>query len=226
MDVKIRQILDLTDRLLRDASVDEHREPMEGYMKNNFKFYGVKSPARKLVLREVKSHLKGLKSVDIFSLAEELWKEPNRESQYMGLDILAFKKKLWDKTYLARIENLITTKSWWDTVDGLAPNIAGSIFSKDEDSKLEWIEKWNNSDNLWLNRSALISQLRSKDAVDLDLLFALVETHIKSKEFFINKASGWALRQASKSHPAAINDFIESHPNLSNLTRREGSKYL
>ena len=226
MDAKIRQVLDLTDRLLSDASVVGERAPMEGYMKNHFTFYGVKSPARKLVLSKVKKHIKGFGNEDIFGLVEELWKEANRESQYIGLDILAFKKKQWDKSYLFRLEKLITNKSWWDTVDGLAPNIAGAIFSKDEETKLNWIEKWNNSDNMWLNRSALIHQLRFKESVDLDLLFALVETHIESKDFFIKKASGWALRQASKSYPAAIRDFIETHPSLSNLTKREGSKYL
>lgn len=226
MNVKIRQILDLTDRLLSAASVEDDRMAMEGYMKNHFEFYGVKAPARKLILKEVKSHLKGIENEYIFELAEELWNHPKRESQYVGLDILVFKKKLWDVSYLSRLEELIISKSWWDTVDGLAPNIAGFIFSKDEEAKYDWIEKWNNSENMWLNRSALIHQLRYNSVVNLDLLFALVETHIGSNEFFINKASGWALRQASKFHPVAIKGFIESHPNLSNLTKREGSKYL
>lgn len=226
MDVKIRQILDLIDRLLSDASVEDDRGPMEGYMKNHFEFYGVKSPARKAVLLKVKPLLKGLTTEEIFLLVEQLWIHTKRESQYMGLDILASKKKLWDKTHLPRVERLIITKSWWDTVDGLAPNIAGSIFLQDEEVKMEWIEKWNNSNNMWLNRSALIHQLRYKSDVNLDLLFALVETHIDSKEFFIQKASGWALRQASKFHPSAIGDFINTHPNLSNLTKREGGKYI
>ena len=79
---------------------------------------------------------------------------------------------------------------------------------------------------MWLNRSALIHQLRYKFDVNLDLLFALVETHVDSNEFFINKAAGWALRQASKFYPAQIKDFIEDHPNLSTLTKREGGKYI
>ena len=70
---------------------------------------------------------------------------------------------------------------------------------------------------MWLNRSALIHQLRYKENVDLNLLFALIESHIGSKEFFINKASGWALRQASKFHPAKVKSFIAAHPDLSNF---------
>ncbi len=77
-----------------------------------------------------------------------------------------------------------------------------------------------------LNRSVLIHQLRYGSDVYLNLLFALVETHIDSKEFFINKACGWTLRQTSKFHHTQIKDFIDNHPNLSNLTKRQGSKYI
>jgi 3-methyladenine DNA glycosylase AlkD len=226
MDMKIRQILDLIDQLLIGASVQRDRSSMEGYMKNQFEFYGVKSPARKLVLKEIKSHINDFEDEEVFLLAEALWAHTKRESQYLALDLMDFKKKYWGIEYIPRVEKLITTKSWWDTVDGLAPNIAGLIFLRNDKVKHQWIEKWNNSDNMWLNRSALIHQLRYKSEVDLDLLFALIETHIDSKEFFINKASGWALRQASKFYPTRIEEFIRNHPNLSTLTRREGSKYI
>ena len=175
MDAKIRQTLDLIYRL-----------PMEDYIKNHFEFYGVKSPARKLV----------------------------------------FKKKYWGVEYLSRVEKLIITKSWWDTVDGLVSTIAGLIFSKDAIVSHQWIEKWNNSDDNCFNRSALIHQLRYKSDLNLDLLFILVETHIGSKELYINNAAGCSLRQESKFHPAPIKDIIENHPDLSNLTKREGRKYL
>ncbi len=224
--MKIRQILDLIDRLLKDASVQDDRSPMEGYMKNQFEFYGVKSPARKMVLKELKSHIKDFENEAFFLLAEALWAHPKRESQYLAIDLIDFKKKYWGIEYLPRVEKLITTKSWWDTVDGLAPNIAGLILLRNEKVKHHWIEKWNNSDNMWLSRSAIIHQLRYNSEVNLDLLFSLIETHIGSKEFFINKAAGWALRQASKFYPERIDDFISNHPNLSILTKREGSKYL
>jgi len=178
------------------------------------------------VQRELKVHWKMLSHNELFSYAEALWKLPQRELQYMAVDALDTRSKKLDATFLDRIEHLIVTKSWWDTVDGLAPNIAGSIFSSDEAARMTWVEKWNNSENMWLNRSALLHQLRYKENVNLNLLFALVESHIGSKEFFINKASGWALRQASKFYPVEVKEFIDNHPNLSNLTIREGSKYV
>ncbi|MFT4534930.1 MAG: hypothetical protein ACJA1A_003709 [Saprospiraceae bacterium] len=74
-------------------------------MKNHFEFYGVKSPPRKIVLKEVKAHLKGFDNEAIFVIAEELWAQHKRESQYLAFDLLNYKKKYWDKSYLTRIEN-------------------------------------------------------------------------------------------------------------------------
>jgi 3-methyladenine DNA glycosylase AlkD len=226
MNSNTEELRNVINDLFWEASIEEDREQMMAYMKNNFDFYGVKAPARREILSQIKPSLNRLDREEIFTLAEALWEEPYRESQYIGIDILVLKHKYWDVDHLTRIEKLITTKSWWDTVDSLAPNIAGRIFTKDTVVKMEWIEKWNYSDNMWLNRSALIHQLRYKENTNLDLLFALVESHQESKEFFINKASGWALRQASKFYPSEVRTFIDDYPGLSKLTIREGTKYL
>jgi 3-methyladenine DNA glycosylase AlkD len=51
-------------------------------------------------------------------------------------------------------------------------------------------------------------------------------THIESREFFIRKAQGWALRQYAKLEPREVKMFVESHPELSGLTKREALKHL
>ena len=220
------ELIQLTISMMDQVKVDSDRIHMIRYMKNHFDFFGVKSPVRKVVQKSLKVHWKNFDDNTIFIYAESLWKLPQRELQYIALEALESRSKKFDPTFLPRIEHLILTKSWWDTVDALAPNIAGSIFYRNPEIQMEWVNKWNTSENMWLNRSALLHQLRYKEDVDLELLFALVESHIGSKEFFINKASGWALRQASKFFPGEVKAFIIDHPNLSNLTKREGSKYV
>ncbi|MEM9548210.1 MAG: DNA alkylation repair protein [Bacteroidota bacterium] len=224
--MNIDELVQLTTSKIEAVRVESDAAPMKKYMKDRFEYFGVKSPARKNVQRELKVYWKTLDNAQLFTYAEALWKLPQRELQYVALDALETRAKKLDASFLPRIEWFIITKSWWDTVDGLAPNIAGSIFYRDEEARMSWVEKWNNSENMWLNRSALLHQLRYKKDTNLELMFALIETHIGSKEFFINKASGWALRQASKFFPGDVREFIENHPNLSNLTKREGSKYI
>lgn len=211
---------------MKKVGVLEDAVQMRKYMKNKFDFLGVKSPARKELQKELRVYWRGWNIDEMFDYAEGLWLLPFRELQYVAIDALTTKAKRMNPSHLGRIEALIVDKSWWDTVDALAPNIAGSIFSRDDVVRHEWVGRWNKDENMWLNRSALLHQLRYKDDVDLKLLFFLVDFQTGSKEFFINKASGWALRQASKFYPTEVKDFVESRQELSNLTIREATKYL
>ena len=80
---------------------------------------------------------------------------------------------------------------------------------------------------MWLQRTALIFQLSYKEDTDAELLYSLIDRTLGSKEFFINKASGWALRQYSKFNPESVRNYIDSRRDqLAGLTIREGSKYL
>jgi len=54
---------------------------------------------------------------------------------------------------------------------------------------------WSRSDDLWKRRSAILCQLTFKKDTDLELLYATIEPALDSKEFFLRKAIGWALRQ-------------------------------
>ncbi|MBL0096728.1 MAG: DNA alkylation repair protein [Bacteroidetes bacterium] len=69
------------------------------------------------------------------------------------------------------------------------------------------IKKWTATDNFWLHRTAIIFQLKYGKNTDEKLLFQLCSRYAKEKEFFIRKAIGWALRQYSKSNPAAVSPF-------------------
>ena len=79
--------------------------------------------------------------------------------------------------------------------------------------------------NIWLQRVSLIFQLTYKDKTDAELLFDYVKRLAESKEFFLQKAVGWALRQYGKTNPAVVKKFVENTP-LSPLTRREALKNI
>ena len=64
-----------------------------------------------------------------------------------------------------------------------------------------------------------------KKITNEDLLYRYIMENSESKEFFIQKAIGWALREYSKTNPSSVKEFIEAHK-LAPLSVREGSKYL
>jgi 3-methyladenine DNA glycosylase AlkD len=141
------------------------------------------------------------------------------------MDLLDKYKKQLEVDDIVWIEKLIVTKSWWDTVDILATHLAGEYFKKHK-NKIDLItNQWNNSDNIWLQRSSLLFQLKYKQNTNVFLLENYILNLKESKEFFIRKSIGWILREYSKTNPAWVIQFLQKNE-LSNLSVREASKYL
>jgi len=197
----------------------------KAYMRNRSEFYGIPSPRRRQLLKEFIAK----EGYPPFSQLEEMvyyaWEQPQREWQYSAMEIIEKSVKTADQSLIDLSEWMIINKSWWDTVDYVAPNIAGSLFNKYPEVKMSYIEKWMQSGNLWLQRSCLLHQLRNNKIADRELLFNLCERLAGHPDFFIRKAIGWALRQYSKSFPEAVTGFVNHHE-LSNLSRKEALKVI
>lgn len=200
-------------------------EPMQKYMRDKFPFLGIKSPERKALVKEfLQEH--GLPPLrDVEAISRELWALPQREYQYAVMDILQRLQKKLTAESVTLLEYLIVTKSWWDTVDALASHEVGTLFANFPATKEATLAKWCTSDNLWLRRTTLLFQLGYKDNTDADLLFALIRENLDSKEFFIQKAIGWALREYSKTDATAVTHFVQT-TNLAPLSQREALKWL
>lgn len=213
----------LKQDLLKVAS-DSDAVHMSAYMKGHFPFLGVKSPKRKAAAAShLNAWLGATKDLNE-SLVMELWDRPEREFQYIAMNYLARTTRYWKPEHLSLFETLITTKSWWDTVDFIAATLVGGLLKKFPELRVE-MEAWNKNPDMWKVRTSLLYQLKYKDEVDFDALSRFILAHADSKEFFLQKASGWALRQYSKFDPDKVREFIASHE-LSPLTVREGSKYV
>lgn len=197
--------------------------PMQSYMKNKFAFLGIPKPKRALLQRDFIKL--GKKQELDWDMVCFLWNLPEREFQYCALDYLQVLTGKLQKTDISRVENLITSKSWWDTVDMLASAVVGSLCLKHPDLVKSHIIPWSRSDNLWLVRTALLFQLKYKDKTDALLLEAVILANIDSREFFINKAMGWVLREYSKTDKVWVANFVDKHE-LNPLSKREASKYL
>lgn len=203
----------------------ENAIPMQKYMKNHFPFLGIKMPLRKELVRRFYKESGLLKESFQSQFVITLWKKEEREYQYAALDYIEkFLKKL-KKGDLSLMEKLITTKSWWDTVDMLAQKPVGTIAAAHPEVIPEMIEGWAYGNHLWLRRTAILFQLKYKEKTDTDLLERFIQHNADDKEFFIQKAIGWALREYSKTNPNWVNSFIDGNK-LSSLSVREGSKYL
>lgn len=199
--------------------------PMARYMRDQFPFLGIKTPARRALLKEfVAAH--GLPQPgDLEAVLRELWALPEREYQYSAFTFLDRLIKKQPPEFVSVLEYLITTKSWWDTVDSLAGGSVAAHFQRYPQVRETAVASWRSSDNFWLRRTTLLFQLPYKTQTDVDLLFSLIRENLDSDEFFIQKAIGWALREYSKTNAEAVVEFIAATP-LAPLSAREGLKWL
>ncbi|MBC2124952.1 DNA alkylation repair protein [Listeria innocua] len=205
-----------------NRSVADSR-PMEAYMKKQFPFLGIRATERKKLVADFLKE-NGMPD-DLLELVVELFAEEERELQYAAIDLLSRYGKKQASEAIEIYEQLVTTKSWWDTVDGLAGTVVSNHFKLYPDLIPIYNEAWINGDNIWLARTAILFQLKYKEETNAELLFANCEKWLGSKEFFIQKAIGWALRQYAKVDSEAVRVFINSHT-LAPLSRREALKHI
>ncbi|MGB4596295.1 MAG: DNA alkylation repair protein [Anaerolineaceae bacterium] len=197
---------------------------MKAYMKNQFEYLGVQTPASRQVLNHLLPKHQSAEEID-WEFVEECWADPHRELQYAALSYLARNVNLLNEMHIPQLKELILDKSWWDTVDSIVPMV-GSIVQKNPELKALMIN-WSLDNNIWIRRTSIEHQLSFKTKTDTDLLEVILINNFGSKEFFINKAIGWALRDYSWTNPGWVRDFIERHRSeMAPLSIREGGKYV
>ncbi len=195
-------------------------------MRGRFPFLGVQTRERRALHRAALRGMPAPAEADLASFARALFALPEREYQYVAVDHLIRWVDRCGPGFLAVAQELITTRSWWDTVDGLAAQVVGPLVPSYPQLAGE-MDRWVEDTNLWLRRSALLHQLKYKSRTDEDRLFRYCERRSGDADYFIRKAIGWALREYSKTDPAAVEAFIaRNETKLSGLSRREGMLWI
>jgi 3-methyladenine DNA glycosylase AlkD len=213
---------------LLDNSKDSHRAVgMKQYMRNQFDFLGVTSVPRKELFSNWKSQLpQNLSSEQRWEIIHELWEKEEREFQYVAMDWL----NSWRASEIQELDHdnfkfLISSKSWWDTVDLLSSNMLGKYGQKFPEKMLEVIDEWSIENSFWLHRATIIFQLRYKQKTNLNTLENQIVRFKSNKEFFIQKSIGWSLREYTKTDPNWVEKFVEKHE-IVGLAKREALKYV
>lgn len=198
---------------------------MKRYMRDQFDYFGIKTPDRRQINKALKTQYGLPKVAEMPALIKALWEKPEREYQYAAIDLMQQWHKEWTAEDIHLFEYMITHKSWWDSVDGVVSCLAGPWLKKFKTAQPAVTNQWSSSDHMWLQRAAIIFQNGYKQHTDEQLLHKYILQHVHSKEFFIQKAIGWALREYSKTNPESVRTFVNRHT-LAPLSRREALKRI
>jgi 3-methyladenine DNA glycosylase AlkD len=208
------------------AADDERAAGMRRYMRDQFPFLGIPTPQRRQLARQALAGMSDPSQADVLATMAALWRLEPREYQYAAIDLGARHRRALDPSAFDELELLITTTSWWDTVDALASQVCGPIVRGHRDA-VSTMDTWIESDDLWLARTAILHQLGWKADTDTDRLFRYCEHQAGHRDFFIRKAIGWALRDYARTDPDAVRAFLDDHADvLSPLSVREAAKHL
>jgi 3-methyladenine DNA glycosylase AlkD len=183
-----------------------------------------------------------------------LWRQPQREFQYVAIDLLArhWQELSWKELSgkelsgkelsgsgpagaassqtpenLRALLELARQSSWWDTVDGLA-GIVGDLVragGAGETPAGQQMDCALMHDNLWVRRIAMLHQLGWRAQTDTVRLFGYADLLAPEVDFFIRKAIGWALRDYARHDPHAVGRYLQRRRTwLSALSRREAAR--
>ena len=223
--MKPKHYIEFIKNVFQENGSHEVAEGQMRYMRHQFEFYGLKAPKWVGLLKNI-FKVRGIyEGEELKTFTRLCMEDEYREINYAGLQMLEKRMKKNPEEFIDFYEELIKTRSWWDTVDWIR-KMVGVHFQRFPHLIIPTTEKWMDSDNIWLQRICLIFQLTYKDRTDFDLMKKYILQLADSTEFFIQKGAGWALRQYSKTNGQAVVDFIDQHPELAPLTKREGLKWL
>lgn len=224
---------DLLRRVRADlaAAADPARAPgMQAYMKSAMPYHGAASPVAKRVFKAAFQGLAFADAAGWEAAVRGLWDgATHREERYAALALAKHEaaRAFQTPAALPLYRDLIVAGAWWDYVDDLATHHVGDLLRADPAAIAPQMRAWSRGDDLWLRRAAIICQVGSKRATDLDLLYACIEPALGEKDFFLRKAIGWALRDVAWWDPDATRAYVAAHADrLSPLSQREALKNL
>lgn len=215
---------------LRSAGDAELAAGQQAYMKSEMPYHGVPAPRLKQVLRPILASYAPGSRADWEATVRELWDAAtHREERYAATALARHRRaRPWqDSEALGLYRHLVVTGAWWDHVDEVAAHLVGGVLAEHRDEVTPVIRAWAVDDDLWVRRTAVLSQLRHQQDTDTELLHDVVVANVDDRSFWLRKAIGWALREYSRTDPRWVRREVDRlGDRLSGLSRREATRRL
>jgi 3-methyladenine DNA glycosylase AlkD len=201
---------------------------MQAYMKSTMPYLGASAPNVRAVCREVFATYPFRDAESWRADILAMWRSAkHREERYAAIALSGHRNAAPFQTLetLPMYEELIVSGAWWDYVDDIAAHRIGPLFQAYPREMRRLLITWSRSPDMWKRRTSIICQIQLGDATDLPLLYECIQPSLSSKEFFLRKAIGWALRQVAWRDPDEVTRYVNERADaLSPLSKREALK--
>jgi 3-methyladenine DNA glycosylase AlkD len=222
------KIVDRVRAGLRAAADPRKAAGMQAYMKSTMPYYGVSAVPLRAVCRDLFAALPIEGAEQWGEMVLALWRgAEHREERYVAIELTGVRAaRDWHTLdALSMYEEIIVSGAWWDYVDHVASRRIGPMLLAMPKPMSKIMRAWSKCDDMWKRRTSIICQLGAKRATDLVLLEDCMLPSLESKEFFLRKAIGWALRQYAWTDAKWVKQWVKAHDSeLSGLSKREALK--
>jgi 3-methyladenine DNA glycosylase AlkD len=215
---------------LKSKGNSAEADTVSKYLKtSSLQFFGNRLP---VIRQTAKEYSKQVPEVFFTEFLQKLWRfrvfDVRRAATEAMLQFL--KRGMPEQEALPLIDVWLEDIDTWALTDPLGWCLSKLLITNPE--LKETLKEWGNSDNIWRRRMSILPY------VDLCLkgqyskeyaawILEAITPHISDKEFYIQRAVGWALRQLSYHEPELVRSFIEQHKSqMTRLVIREGSRKL
>jgi 3-methyladenine DNA glycosylase AlkD len=195
----------------------------KAYQKSRWDHWGVALPAMDAAIKRT---LGGLTQRQALQLCTRLWREPVCDLKIVAGRILARKGIEPDAKVWGFVTERLPDLDGWAVADNLA-SVASRCLTEDP-RRLDAVEAWIESPHLWTRRAALVFTLPwARGDHDPERMLGWAARLADDREWFIQKAIGWWLRELSKRDPERVRRFLEEHgEKLTGVAKREATKHL
>jgi len=203
---------------------------MAAYHKIQRPYIGVANPVISDLTKAWRQHLDVAERVQ---LADELWQTNIFEARLAATKLLTQARIRPDEAVWALIQSWVPDFDSWALADHAC--MAGQKRLLADPSRLDDVEPWTGSDHMWTRRAALVITLpwtkqnhpKPADLARRDRILGWAASYVPDRNWFIQKAIGWWLRDLSKHDPDRVTAFLAEHgAAMKPFARKEAAKYL
>lgn len=185
------------EKIFNEHKNEEIALKQKKYLLNQFEFFGIQTPLRRIVCLDLILLCSKFEINKILDLCFMLVNKDKREFLYFAQDLIykVYKKLSCDDIKYI-IKKFITNKPWWENCDGFLLSIYRwtELFPKYLSQISNFCLRYK---NLWIRRCGILLQLHHKN-FNKDVFDKVLLANIDNKDFFIQKAFGWFLRELGK----------------------------
>ena len=203
---------------------------MATYHKAPRVYLGVAVPVIDGLAREWRAELDVAGRID---LASRLWDSDIHEARIAATKLLTQARIRPDEDVWRLIAGWVPQFDAWAIADH-AMN-AGERRLLADPSRLDEVETWLDHASFWVRRAALVGTLpwthirnpKPAELAQRERILGWLERLADDREWFIQKAIGWWLRELSKHDAQRVRDWIDAHgARLKPFARREALRRL